>query len=71
MQASSYAHWMLEQEARALLARLARVKPFVLSAPMVLSASLLPAAQIAIERRLPNQSIGACEIAQLRHRNRP
>ena len=52
MQASSYAHWMLEQEARALLARLARVKPFVLSAPMVLSASLLPAAQIAIERFL-------------------
>jgi hypothetical protein len=52
MQASSYAHWMLDQEARALLARLARVKPFVLSAPMVLSASLLPAAQIAIERFL-------------------
>jgi hypothetical protein len=52
MQASSYAHWMLEQEARALLARLARVKPFVLSAPMVLAASLLPAAQTAIERFL-------------------
>ena len=49
MQASSYAHWMLDQEARALLARLARVKPFVLSAPMVLAASLLPAAQTAIE----------------------
>ena len=43
---------MLDQEARALLARLARVKPFVLSAPMVLAASLLPAAQIAIERFL-------------------
>jgi hypothetical protein len=52
MQASSYAHWMLDQEARALLARLARVKPFVLSAPMVLAASLLPAAQTAIERFL-------------------
>ena len=52
MQASSYAHWMLDQEARALLARLARVKPFVLSEPMVLAASLLPAAQIAIERFL-------------------
>ena len=49
MQASSYAHWMLDQEARALLARLARVKPFVLAAPMVLAASLLPAAQTAIE----------------------
>jgi hypothetical protein len=52
MQASSFAHWMLEQEARALLARLARVKPFVLSQPMVLAASILPAAQIAIERFL-------------------
>jgi hypothetical protein len=52
MPASSYARWMLDQEARALLARLARVKPFVLSEPMVLAASLLPAAQIAIERFL-------------------
>jgi hypothetical protein len=52
MNASSYAHWMLDQEARALLARLDRVKPFVLSEPMVLAASLLPAAQIAIERFL-------------------
>src|SRR5712671_2099840 len=52
MNASSYAHWMLDQEARALLARLARVKPFVLSEPMLLAASLLPAAQIAIDRFL-------------------
>jgi len=52
MPASSYAHWMLDQDARALLARLARVKPFVLSQSMVLAASLLPAAQIAIERFL-------------------
>jgi len=52
MNASSYAHWMLDQEARALLARLARVKPFVLNQPMLLAASLLPAAQIAIERFL-------------------
>jgi hypothetical protein len=52
MKASSHSHWMLDQEARALLARLARVKPFVLSEPMVLAASLLPAAQIAIERFL-------------------
>jgi hypothetical protein len=43
---------MLDQEARALLVRLAPVKPFVLSEPMVLAASLLPAAQIAIERFL-------------------
>jgi hypothetical protein len=43
---------MLDQEARALLVRLARVKPFVLSEPMLSAASLLPAAQIAIERFL-------------------
>jgi hypothetical protein len=48
----SYAHWMLDQEARALMDRLARVKPFVLAQPMLLAASLLPAAQIAIERFL-------------------
>ena len=52
MNVSSYAHWMLDQEARALLARLARLKPFVLSEPMLSAASLLPAAQIAIERFL-------------------
>jgi hypothetical protein len=52
MDASSYAHWMLDQEARALLARLDRVKPFVLTEPMLLAASLLPAAQIAIEHFL-------------------
>jgi hypothetical protein len=43
---------MLDQGARASLARLARVKLFVLSEPMVLAASLLPPAQIAIERFL-------------------
>ncbi len=43
---------MLDQEARALLARLGRVKPFVLNEPMLLAASLLPSAQIAIERFL-------------------
>lgn len=52
MNASSYASWMLEQEGRALLTRLARVKPFVLNEPMLLAASLLPTAQIAIERYL-------------------
>jgi hypothetical protein len=54
MNASSYAHWMLDQEARALLARLSRVKPFVLNETMLLAASLLPTAQIAIERFLAN-----------------
>jgi len=45
-------HWMLEQEARSLLTRLARVKPFVLNEPMLLAASLLPISQISIERFL-------------------
>lgn len=52
MNNNAYAHWMLDQEARALLARLQRVKPFVLNEPMLLAASLLPTAQIAIERFL-------------------
>jgi hypothetical protein len=43
---------MLEQEARALLTRLARLKPFVLNQPMVPAASFLPTAQLAIERFL-------------------
>lgn len=52
MNDSSFPHQMLDQEARALLARLDRVKPFVLTEPMLLAASLLPSAQIAIERFL-------------------
>lgn len=44
-----YALWMLEQESRALLMRLARVKPFVLYESMLPAAGLLPAAQMAIE----------------------
>jgi hypothetical protein len=47
-----YAAWMLEQEARALLTRLARVKPFALQESMLLAASLLPDAQVAIENFL-------------------
>jgi hypothetical protein len=50
--AENYARWMLDQETRALLARLGRVKPFVLNESMLLAASLLPPAQIAIERFL-------------------
>lgn len=49
---SPYAAWMLQQEARALLARLARVQPFALIEPMVPAAALVPAAQLAIERQL-------------------
>jgi hypothetical protein len=52
MAAAQLAHWMLEQEARALLTRLVRLKPFVLNQPMVLAASFLPAAQLAVERFL-------------------
>jgi hypothetical protein len=44
--------WMLEQEARGLLTRLALVKPLVLVGPMVPAAALLPAPQLAIEQFL-------------------
>jgi len=43
---------MLAQEARALLTRLERVKPFALVEPMLPAASLLPAARSATERYL-------------------
>ncbi|HZW94493.1 MAG TPA: hypothetical protein VFF64_16200 [Candidatus Eremiobacteraceae bacterium] len=47
-----YAAWMLEQEARALLTRLARVKPFALQESMLPAANLLPGSQLAIEKFL-------------------
>jgi hypothetical protein len=47
-----YATWMLEQEARALLTRLERVKPFALHEPMLPAAALSLAAQSAIENYL-------------------
>ena len=47
-----FAAWMLAQEARALLTRLERVRPFALLEPMVPAANLLPHTQIAIERHL-------------------
>lgn len=52
MAAAPYATWMLEQEARALLTRLKRVKPFALHETMLPAASLLPATQTGIERYL-------------------
>lgn len=52
MPPTSYSHWILEQEARALLTRLARVRPFALHEPMVLAAAASTAAQAAIERYL-------------------
>ncbi|MGB0129176.1 MAG: hypothetical protein WBP72_16165 [Rhodocyclaceae bacterium] len=47
-----YPRWVLAQEARALMARLARVRPFALVEAMVPAANLLPSAQSAIERHL-------------------
>lgn len=44
--------WLLEQEARALLTRLDRVKPFALQEPMLPAAALSPAAQVGIEEYL-------------------
>lgn len=43
---------LLEQEARALLTRLRRVKPFALQETMVAAAAIPPAAQTAIEQHL-------------------
>ena len=43
---------MLEHEARALLSRLSRVRPFALHETMVPAAALLPRAQVGIERYL-------------------
>ncbi len=46
------ARLFLEHEAHALLTRLARIRPFVLSEPMVPAAALQPAAQFTIDRHL-------------------
>lgn len=43
---------MLEEEARALMTRLDRIKPFALLEPMVPAAGLFPNAQTAIERTM-------------------
>jgi hypothetical protein len=48
----AFAAWMLEQEARALLTRLAGVRPFALQESMLPAANLLPSSQIAIEKFL-------------------
>jgi len=52
MNGQSAALWLLENEARSLLARLARVRPFALVAPMVPAATVPPAAQTAMENHL-------------------
>jgi hypothetical protein len=52
MAVPAFAAWMLEQEARALLTRLAAIKPFALQESMLPAANLLPTSQVAIERFL-------------------
>ena len=52
MAIGAYAAWMLAQEARSLLTRLARLEPFALIEPTVLAAALMPSAQSAIESQL-------------------
>ena len=52
MAAVQLATWMLEREARAMLARLDRVKPFAVQETMLPAAALSPAAQVGIERYL-------------------
>lgn len=49
MPVPAYVRWTLAQEARGLLSRLARVKPFALQEPMLPAAALLPESQAAIE----------------------
>jgi hypothetical protein len=51
----AFVTWTLSQEARALLTRLARVKPFALHETMVLAAALSFRAQAAIENYLLEQ----------------
>ena len=52
MSADSSATWLLEQETRALLTRLASVQPFVLQEPHLPAAALSPAALSGIEQFL-------------------
>jgi hypothetical protein len=60
----SYAAWMLEQEARALLTRLARVKPFALQESTLPAAGISSAAQVAIESYL---TVGRRHLRNLVH----
>lgn len=64
MNRGSFASWMLAQEARALLTRLERVKPFVLHETMVPAAAVSPVAQVAIERYLDKGRRELCGMVQ-------
>lgn len=52
MATAAFASWLLAREARALLSRLGRIKPFVLQETMVPAAALSTAAHTAIETYL-------------------
>jgi hypothetical protein len=52
MSAHDAGRWFIEQEARSLVVRLSRLRPFALLTPMVPAATLPPAAQAAIENHL-------------------
>ncbi len=52
MPLAPFAAWMIEQEARALLTRLAHVKPLAMQESMLPAAGLLPESQTAIEQFL-------------------
>jgi len=52
MSSEALARRMLEQEARALLTRIARVRPFALHMPMVTAAAISPTAQTSVENLL-------------------
>ena len=64
MAIGSHARSLLTHETRALLARLALVKPFALQELMLPAAALLPAAQVAIDRFLIT---GRRELRRLLH----
>ena len=64
MALDSYTKAMLMHEARALVVRLAMVKPFALQETMLPAAALLPTAQSAIDRYLV---IGRRQLRRLLH----
>jgi hypothetical protein len=52
MEPRSFAHWLVSQEARALLTRIERIRAFALQETMVTAAALSADAQTAIERHV-------------------
>lgn len=64
MALDSYAKAMLMHEARALMARLAMVKPFALQESMLPAAALLPTAQSAIDRHMVTARRGLRRLLQ-------